>query len=263
MMAHPRSEARRTATGGRHFPAGGPLKRHVNKAPKGTARINLSPVHPAYRNAHSIFPNRVIHPKDSPRLLVSGDNQRKIGKRITKGRWGGVPIYTLTLEERATCPRSCGEWATCYGNNMHMARRHIAGLALEAMLIGELVTLAGKHPEGFAVRLHVLGDFYSKTYADLWRLALEEIPGLHVFGFTAHSPDSEIGRWIGAMNTAFPRRCRIRFSGTANGGEGALVISSLAESKHVVCPVQTGKTDCCGTCGLCWTMDKTVEFIRH
>lgn len=241
---------------------GGPLHRIANKPTKGTgARVILAPAHAAHAEARTLFPSRVVDPLESPRLLVSGFNQRKIGGKITKGRWAGLTLYTLTLEERATCPRSCGEWATCYGNNMNWSRRHRAGIDLEARLIGELVDLSLRHPEGFAVRLHILGDFYSAAYVDLWREALAELPGLHVFGFTARQ--CEIGEAVAEMNADFPDRCRIRFSGSEIGGFGSRVISSFAESRHVVCPVQTGKTDCCGTCGLCWTMDRTVEFVRH
>jgi hypothetical protein len=30
-----------------------------------------------------------------------------------------------------------------------------------------------------------------------------------------------------------------------------------------VCPEQTGKTECCATCGACWATDKNVAFMRH
>lgn len=238
---------------------GGSLHRIANKPAKNTgARITLHPDHPAMVQARTIFPSTVMHPADSPRLLVSGMNQRKIGRIVTKGKWAGMPIYTLTLEERATCPASCTEWSTCYGNNMHLARRHVAGLALEGRLIDELVALARKHQQGFVVRLHILGDFYSEAYADLWREALAELPELHIFGFTAHRLGTPIGNAVSGLNAAHPDRCRIRFSGA-----DALVIERKADSVHVVCPVQTGATDCCGTCALCWSMGRTVEFVRH
>lgn len=238
---------------------GGSLHRIANKPHKGTGpRINLHPAHPALTEGRTLFPSTVVDPRQSPRLLVSGINQRKIGRAVTKGRWKGFPIYTLTLEERATCPRSCGEWATCYGNNMHLSRRHKAGLALEATLIDEVIDLGRKHPGGFAVRLHILGDFYSPAYVDLWAALLADVPQLHVFGFTANRPDSQIGELIGYLNEDWPGRWHVRFSGVT-----ALVIDRLSDSHHVVCPVQVNKTDCCGTCGLCWTMDRPVEFVRH
>jgi hypothetical protein len=34
----------------------------------------------------------------------------------------------------------------------------------------------------------------------------------------------------------------------------------------IVCPAQTNRTECCGTCGLCWhenAVDKTIIFIEH
>lgn len=242
---------------------GGPLHRIANKPTSGHGpRVNLKADHPALTEGRTLFPSRVVHPRDTPRLLVSGMNQRKIGRTVTKGHWKGLPIYTLTLEERATCPSTCLEWVSCYGNQMNWARRHMPGLALEGRLIEELVDLQRRHPRGFAIRLHILGDFYSEIYADLWRMAMDEIPQIHLFGFTAHAPDSEIGRRLLVLNDQWPLRCRIRFSGTA-GNDGSLVIGSFEDSRHVVCPVQSGKTDCCGTCGLCWTMDRTVEFVRH
>lgn len=238
---------------------GGRLHRIANKPVKGTgARVSLMPDHPAIRDARTIFPSRVVHPKDSPRLLVSGTNQRKIGAKVTKGRWKDFPLYTLTLEERATCPRTCTEFATCYGNNMNWSRRHRAGIDLEVRLIDEIVELERRHPHGFAVRLHILGDFYSVPYVTLWRHLLAEVRALHIFGFTARDPRSAIGEEVSALNADDPDRCVIRFS-----GRDSLVIDTPATSRHVLCPVQTGKTDCCGTCGLCWTMDRPVEFVRH
>jgi len=216
------------------MPHGGPLKRHVK--PKGArGAIVLADDHAAVTEARSLFPGTVVHSSMSPRVLVSGVNSRKIGKAVTKGRWRGMPIFTLTLEERSHCPRTCGEWASCYGNHMHYARRHIGDEVLERKLVEELAALQDSHPAGFVVRLHVLGDFYSSLYVDFWR---------------------------GAMD-CFHDRFRVRFSGTDEDGRGSLVINTAADSQHVLCPVQTDATDCCGTCGLCWTMDRVVEFVRH
>jgi hypothetical protein len=243
---------------------GGPMHRMVNKPVHGGgARLTLRPGHPALAEARTLFPHSVVDPQDSPRLLVAGWNQRKIGARVTKGRWAGLPIYTLTLEERATCPRSCLEWANCYGNSMNWARRHRHGLPLEVILASEVVDLERRHPAGFVVRLHILGDFYSVAYAELWGIMLEHCPELRVFGFTARGQDTAIGQAVAVLNATHPDRCRIRFSGTDTGRTGSLVIARREDSRHVICPVQLGKSDCCGTCGLCWTMDRTVEFVRH
>lgn len=228
---------------------------------KGSKRaVSLAADHPAIVEGRPLF-DTAVHPSLSPRLLVAGFNSRKIGGKVQIGRWKGFPVYTLTLEERVTCPRSCEQWRACYGNNMHWARRHTHGQALETKLGLELRALARKHPRGFVVRLHVLGDFYSPEYVKLWINALDSIPSLHLFGYTARHPRDEIGRGILVMNVS--PRCWIRFSGHNLGAQGAVVIAHQSVSEHVVCPAQTGATDCCSTCGLCWTMEKTVEFLQH
>jgi hypothetical protein len=58
-----------------------------------------------------MFPSRVFDPDEVQRVLKDGHQSRKIGKFVTKGKMRGFPIFTLTLEERATCPRSCLAWA--------------------------------------------------------------------------------------------------------------------------------------------------------
>lgn len=250
----------------RAFPSGGPLKRHVAVRAKGV-RINLRPDHPALTDARSLFPSTVASPADFarvPRLLISGHNSRKIGKMVTKGRWKRFPVYTLTLEERATCPTECGQWRTCYGNNMHYARRLMGGMALEARLIDEVVELERKHPGGFVVRLHVLGDFYSAGYVDLWHQLMQECPALHVFGFTARKLSSTIGAAVRFIGRIYPDRWCVRFSGLPVS-YGAIVISTEAErpAGAIICPAELGRTDCCGTCGLCWTADRPIAFLEH
>lgn len=245
---------------------GGKMKRFAGIKPVSNG-VRLPAHHPAALEGRTLFPTTVVDAAASPRLLVSGHNQRKIGKAVMKGRWKGLPIYCLTLEERATCPTTCQVWHECYGNNMHLARRHRHGPDLEHRLIDECLALAAQHPQGFVVRLHILGDFYSVEYVELWHELMKLLPGLHVFGFTAHRPASDIGqailRWMQWSDEETDARAWIRFSGTAAHGLGALVIDSEASSKHVICPAQTGATDCCGTCGLCWAMDRPIEFVRH
>ena len=98
------------------------MRRH-GSVPSGSRAVLLPSHHPAARAGRSIFPSRVFDPDELPALLKSGHNSRKIGRQVTKGPCKGQPIYTLTLEERASCPRSCREWLGCYGNNMQAAER--------------------------------------------------------------------------------------------------------------------------------------------
>lgn len=242
---------------------GGAQHRIAKTAPPRGSRITLPDLHPALTGRGTVFPSTVTEPGDAPRLLVSGMNSRKTGRLVTKGRWRGCPIYTLTLEERATCPSTCEQWRTCYGNNMHYARRLVAGDGLEAGLVGELRALARVHPSGFVVRLHILGDFYSPAYVRLWARMLDELPALRVFGFTAHTIDSSTGAEVLRMTGRADGRCWIRFSGLRAGPLGSVVIDTAEESRSLICPAQTGATDCCATCGLCWASPRTIEFLRH
>lgn len=227
------------------------------------AGVVLSALHPAHRTGRSIFSSRVFDPGEVKRVLKDGHQSRKIGKIVTKGRYKGFFIFTLTLEERATCPRSCLQWAHCFGNNMQAAERIVGGPELETTLWDELATLQREHPGGFLVRLHVLGDFYSVDYAQLWHEALEAYPALHVFGYSAREPSGEIGQLLCEMIAVWPERFHLRFSGWSGPKNGAVVVEHGEVTPHIICPAQTGKTECCATCGFCWHSDKTIAFLRH
>lgn len=242
------------------------LRRHQSahkRIDRGNGPIGLSALHPAYRTGRSLFPSRVFDPDEVQRVLKDGHQSRKIGKFVTKGKMRGFPIFTLTLEERATCPRYCLQWATCFGNHMQAAERIVAGPELEAALWDELAALQAEHPTGFLVRLHVLGDFYSVHYAELWHEALEAYPALHIFGYTARQSSDEIGQLICQMIGVWPERFHMRFSGWNGPKNGAVVVDQGEPTSHVVCPAQTGKTDCCATCALCWHSDRTIAFLKH
>lgn len=238
------------------------LRRHASIEPSGHG-IAIGALHPAYRYARTIFPSRVFDPSEVKRVLKDGSQNRKIGREVRKGKRRGWPIYMLTLEERATCPRSCKVWGECYGNQSQASERIVAGAELEERLWLELGQLQAEHPRGFMVRLHVLGDFYSEAYVRLWERALDEFPALHVFGYTAHLPGSDIGHLIHWLGIERWDRFAVRFSGLGDPRKGAVLVDADESTPHLVCPAQTGKTDCCGTCALCWHSDRTIAFLRH
>jgi hypothetical protein len=187
------------------------LRRFGTIEPSGRG-IVLPAFSQAARGGRSNFPSRVFGSDEVGRVLKSGHQSRKIGAFVTKGPRKGWPIFTLTLEERATCPRTCREWLSCYGNNMQAAERIEAGAALEAALTAELGVLQQTHPGGFMVRVHVLGDFYSEAYVDVWREALARFPALHLFGFTARNPADPIGRAVALLAADFGwSRAAIRY----------------------------------------------------
>jgi len=200
-------------------------------------------------------------------VLVSGHSNVKIGRDVRKGPLRGYWIYTLTLEERATCPRSCHHWATCYGNNMPFARRvsHLDRGALEEAIradVERLLSIRGR--PGILVRLHALGDFYSAPYVRFWSALLREFPNLAAYGYTAWAPGSDIGKAITAAKAEHGSRFALRWSNGQGEEDSAVPIRSVDEAVNsIVCPEQTGATAACATCGLCWGTRRNVAFLEH
>lgn len=208
--------------------------------------------------------------------VIKESTNVKLGKHVTKGKLKGFRIFTVTLEERKTCPVSCAHWANCYGNNMPFATRYAANDDLVQRMESELAQLQKKYPNGFLVRLHILGDFYSVAYVNHWKAWLAKYPALHVYGYTANQPNAKdskekaIAQAVLDMRQADPVRFAVRFSGnfqhdsmTALSGDDARAMARVNQGKAFICPVQTDKTASCGTCGLCWTATKPVIFLTH
>lgn len=237
------------------------LRRFGSLTPTGKGVV-IGALNQSYRAGNTIFPSRVFAASEVGRVLKDGHQSRKIGKEVRKGHRKGWPIFTLTLEERFTCPRSCTEWGTCYGNNMQAAERIAPGSELEDALVRELAELQSAFHGGFLIRLHVLGDFYSVGYVDVWRRYLTDFPALHVFGFTARLPGTEIGDALWDLASNQWDRFAMRFSGMS----GPLMASQMVpndDTQSIDCPAQAGATDCCATCALCWQSDRSIAFRRH
>lgn len=200
-------------------------------------------------------------------VLVSGHNSRKIGAIVTKGKWAGMPIFTLTLEERATCPRSCLHWLDCYGNKMHWPTRWMTDATLVPSIHRSLEELSRAHTGGFVVRLHVLGDFYAVEYVKAWERWLDEFPLLHVFGYTAWPPQTPIGEAVSKLAGSRWDRFAVRTSNGKSPVRSTVTTYerdlSGAALDGIVCPAQTGKTECCATCALCWQTEARIVFLAH
>jgi hypothetical protein len=235
----------------------------------------LSDDHPAVIQHRPLFRGSIRSADDGERVLISAHNNVKIGQTIIKGVWRGMDIYTLTLPERMTCPPDCYMISMCYGNAMHWTKRVEPGAVLENKLREEVADLAKKHPKGFVVRLHILGDFYSVPYVKVWEHLLGKHKELHVYGYTAtassaHDNKAEIARAIEMVAWKHPSRFAMRFSGPEPRPMGAVVIGRWPESsivpEGVVCPAETDRTAACASCGLCWDpsmRDKSIVFIKH
>lgn len=228
--------------------------------------MTLRSDHNAIVEVTTLFPNRIKVPDFSDMLFKSGVNNRKIGSHVTKGVWAGMPIFTLTLEERATCPTICENWQTCYGNKMQWPTRWKAGKELERIIPGQIQTLARKYPKGFVVRLHILGDFYSMDYTDMWHDLVVHTPQLHIYGYTRREKNTPIGRRIARIN-AIEGRCAIRWS-ERPGEMGTHTTKDVnvrgRTAQGIVCPAQTeGDAVSCSTCALCWGSSEPIVFIVH
>ena len=225
-------------------------------------------VNPIIANPPLRTRTRFLKGVKSPNLnmLKSGGNNKKLGARIKAKMWKGMPLYSLSLEERATCPTTCEQWDNCYGDNMPFAHRfdHTHPDFIP-MLEAQIDALSTKNPEGFVVRLHVLGDFYDTQYITQWQMWLQKYKALNAFGYTHHRITSERGKRLNTLNSLFSERFRIRFSDDNTTEFSAHVIAANKPSAAigVLCPEQTGRTTSCATCGFCWTSERPVLFIEH
>lgn len=199
-------------------------------------------------------------------LFKYGRNNAKLGGIITKGDWKGMPIYSLTLIERETCPSTCYHWDDCYGNHMPFAHRFkVEGL--EKAIPIELAKLSNKYPKGFVIRLHVLGDFYSPEYVKLWQDMLISYPKMRLYGYSARKSPDPIYKELWLLNIRFSERVKIRFSHSKayDSLEPFTIYAGddKSEFDSITCPEQTGKTESCSTCGLCWGINKSIKFVSH
>ena len=210
----------------------------------------------------TIYRKGIKRPMDAKSVLKPGASNKKLGRKVLKGKWKGAYIYSLTLTERATCPTSCHHWEDCYGNNMPFAHRFEHGPLLQDKLTEEVRALCSKHDK-VAIRLHVLGDFYSIDYVRFWDALMCVHPNLHVWGYTART--DSIGREVMALNLRYPNRWAVRISSSQESTDPMNIFAAEEgfTGDHFVCPEQTGKVKSCGDCGLCWQSTKTVKFLSH
>lgn len=223
---------------------------------------------PAIAAGRSIFHRKGVKAVSEMRtVLVSGHSNVKIGRDVRKGPLRGYWIFTLSLEERATCPRTCHHWATCYGNGMPYAKRvdHTDQVALQGAIEADIVReLAKRGRRGVLVRLHALGDFFTPSYVEFWQTMLALHPRLAVYGYTAWAPDSPIGAQLVHAKALYGERFAIRWSNGGGDEDCTVPIRSVDEAVNsIVCPEQTGATAACATCGLCWGTRRNIAFLEH
>ena len=193
--------------------------------------------------------------------VIKASTNIKLGKKVTKGHLRGAKIFTLTLEERATCDSECEHWLDCYGNNMPFGHRFEANDALMVSIERDLDKLDAKG-KPYLVRLHILGDFFNLKYVLFWKKQLKNRELLNIYGYTRNHPNKPLGYALKLVRQEYGKRFAVRFSNYPDD-------TFSAQSEHVStggigCPVQMDRTDSCGTCALCWEMeDKSIIFYDH
>ena len=241
--------------------------------------MQLSKTEIAIANSKTVFGATVKSVSDGlgkTEKIIKKSTNIKLGKKVTKGKFNGFPIFTVTLQERATCPTDCIHWSNCYGNNMPFATRYTLDKQAIELMESELTELQRKYPNGFLVRLHILGDFFSLAYVEQWNKWLRQFSALHVYGYTANLPNSKITLYRKIANAIidirneYKERFAVRFSGyndsdkmTALSYDDEIAVKMVQDKKAFICPVQENKTDSCGTCTACWASFKPVVFITH
>lgn len=215
----------------------------------------------------TIFLKNVHEPADN--MIKSAKYNKKLGKTYDKvqiKKWKGASMMALTLEERKSCTPNCAVYDVCFGNNMPFAKRydHTHPDFLPS-LRRSIHAVAGKG-KPIVLRLHVLGDFFSRGYVDFWHEILDTYPNINAFGYTHHAhDDNDIGSSISKLNALFPERFAVRHSGDMNTKFRTRVIKD-GESVlpgEIICPEELGKTTGCTTCGICWSSQKPVVFLEH
>jgi hypothetical protein len=231
-----------------------------------------------------------VRPVASELPLKPGNG--KIGRATTRAMLGaapGMPIYGLTLEERATCPVNCEHFrphiegtgrASCYGDNMRFALRYTVNAELMAAIEAQISELDKRGP--FLVRLHVLGDFPSVAYVMFWRRMLSTYANLRVYGYTHRDRSDPVGLTVDTYLNMFAQ-CAILLSGddrtrqwnrphTSTFATFAAVPTGREATGRAIakCPEQLTKTDkrgsgiSCANCGLCMRQaGPDIAFAAH
>jgi hypothetical protein len=155
-----------------------------------------------------------------------------------------------------------------YGNKMQYADRVQAGADLEWRLEREVALLEARYPNGFAVRLHNLGDFYSVQYVALWRQLLERHRALHIWGYSARwqVKDDPIAAALVALAAKKWSRLAVRFSNAPPLLKVPVTITvehpKQVPADAILCPEQVGRMESCSTCALCWQSKRRVAFLQ-
>jgi hypothetical protein len=229
---------------------------------------------------HTVYHKNVVNFTAGNRdpLKPAKDNGKLHSTSVVRGPFKGYAMYSLTLEERATCSPDCGQLKVCYGNNMPFAKRYNVTDELLAAIDAQLAKLTRKGQK-ILLRLHILGDFYSVAYVNFWRNMLEKYPTVAAFGYTHWPLITAQGSAVADLCADFPTRFCIKWSldrieqipllATTPIG-GTIVVKDWSDTPKgwIKCPAQMamdrGRSDVgCAECGIKCALGVNVAFVEH
>lgn len=227
----------------------------------------------------TVYSSNVVYFHDGDRapLKPARDNGKLHSNVVVRGQFAGYHMYSLTLEERATCYEKCGQLKTCYGNNMPFAKRYRVDSVLMDAIEAQLATLT-RNGRKILLRLHILGDFFSVEYVTFWQRMLNHFPTVAAFGYTHWPIITPQGQAVERLVKAMPGRFNIKFSaddprqipllsGYTLGG--TIVVKDWADAPKgwIKCPAQMaadrGISLGCAECGIACATNANVAFVEH
>jgi hypothetical protein len=227
----------------------------------------------------TVYSKNVVDFADGDRapLKPARDNGKLHSNIVVRGYFAGYAMYSLTLEERATCYAKCGQLKTCYGNNMPFAKRYNVTETLLAAIDAQLGQLTRKGRK-ILLRLHILGDFFSVEYINFWRSMLVKYPTVSAFGYTHWPIITPQGREVERLVKDMAGRFAIKYS-TDHAKQipllslytlgGTIVVKDWADAPKgwIKCPAQMaadrGISLGCAECGIACATTSNVAFVEH
>jgi hypothetical protein len=198
-----------------------------------------------------------------------------VGIGNTKTRSAGTyrRVGLASLGQGGTCPPCRYAGNGCYAEHGKPAMQAKRALGGEADLRAVAIALSWAAKRGRLARIGVTGDLAGPDGRVDERIVrnllvmcrrMQRLTGrsMVAWGYT-HLP---YGPWVDALRGA---GLMIRLSDRSvrdHGIPGAIVVENETDAKEqgaFVCPVQTGRTESCASCGACWNSRKDVAFLAH
>ena len=217
----------------------------------------------------TIYKNNIFELENYQFKILKPSTNKKLGKKVLKGKYKDYKFVTLTLVERETCPKDCIHWDDCYGNNMPFAHRFSAEdqNLLQKRIYEDLLNSSNQL---LLIRLHILGDFFNVKYVKFWSIMLNTFKNIAIYGYTANNINSkialsrDIAKEIIKLNRSEDSHIRFSNDLTNSFSANSYDVVKPVKGESILCPVQENKTANCGTCGLCWNQkNQSIIFKTH